>query len=192
MGKQQKNAAGFTIVEVLLTLIVLILLAGTGYFIYHTQKTNKTTTTSSIQKTTTSSQTPVPAADQAVIEADLTGWKVLPADFELYIAPQLIKTEATCQQVNAQQDQTGANANSAGGQVLGAVRDEFVGLNQQESDCEGGAAIYYAKVNGSWTQAIINTEDFPSCTTVNQYKYTKVLITHCYDASNDLIANANL
>ena len=76
-------------------------------------------------------------------------------------------------------------------QIAGEVRDQFVRFNWNCAPYSDGRLVYYVKLNGTWVDSKIGA-NFPSCDTVNQYKFTKLLIDQCYSSnSSDQLTNTN-
>ena len=74
--------------------------------------------------------------------------------------------------------------------ISAVVRDSFTDI---QSGCTGseGNSEFYAKVNGVWIFTGISNQAVPECSVVNEYAYTKILISECLSSSAKDIANNN-
>jgi hypothetical protein len=53
------------------------------------------------------------------------------------------------------------------------------------------STVYYSKnSSGTWAQAFVD-QGTPTCVLVNQFNFTTQIIPQCYNAKNQLTANAN-
>lgn len=80
MGKLRKNTDGFTAVELLLIVLIIIVLAFVGWYVYHTDHKPKatvlTTSTSSKQTTSGGTSTPSTSSSSSTKYITITQWGV--------------------------------------------------------------------------------------------------------------------
>ncbi|HWB39596.1 MAG TPA: hypothetical protein VG604_05170 [Candidatus Saccharimonadales bacterium] len=180
------NRKGFGGIEIILAIALLIGLAVVGYSVYKTNQDNKKVDTSKVSSQQSQNSSSSSALEKQASK-DIKGYDTLPADFKPLILAQLQKVIDGCNsRSNAKTE--GATAGMVVDKVVG---NQFISLNEQQTDCQGGAETYYSKVGGAWQYDFIATQA-PSCDLVNKYHYTKQIIPDCYpDGASAAIANTN-
>ncbi len=167
-----KRQRGFSIIELLIVLIILILLGTFGWLIYNNQHKSKATATSG-----TSSQTKT--TNSKVVE--YTSWTQIPSDLQKAILtawgplPSPVTPEDPCP--------TTVQSTVTTESPVTAESDTYAitGVG-----CDGGAANLFAKVNGSWRD-IEQTQDLFSCDIIQQYSVPLQLIVDGSPPNNGLV-----
>jgi len=115
-----------------------------------------------------------------------------PQDFVPYIENQFKANDQSCQ-ANAAAQADGIDFEMTINQV---VSDSFASVSQA---CTSSSTVYYAKdSSGDWAEAFAD-QGTPTCSQVNQFKFTSQIIPQCYNdikngnqtATNQLITNPN-
>ena len=115
------------------------------------------------------------------ISEQISGYSTAPADFQAFIAPYFSQQYAQCTKATDGTDEFGLS-------ITEVVRDTFV---QTGETCADGGSVYYEKINGTWTKTTLSGQSISSCSDVNKFAYTKVIIPTCAAANDQAVNNTN-
>ncbi len=210
--KNFKKQYGFSAIEGLLVILVLVALTGAGYFVWHKDNAKKPTSTS---KTASSAKTYPIATTGTVCATFPTQDRCETADNKIYQLPKVSSSakyvvwagvpsslqnsittnyeKTGCSDANSAPAKEDAAANTKNGE--GILFDTSGNYATLAYGCgEGGAVYLYVKTGNTWQQVAVTQVGNWACDIVAKYKVSKSFLASpdgyaplCYvsDKSND-------
>jgi hypothetical protein len=187
--RMKKNQEGFSVVEGLLIVVIVGMLGGVGWYVWHSQqqvdKTYSQTSNSSVAPKKVSAQPKTqstsPAPVVPVEEVSSSTFSKIPADLQAAIISVFKKEVPNCVKADGQINDSPDKR----------VDYDTLGFAGTGIGCYGGGSWgIFAKVSGNW-QFLAKTQFGFDCSLLNQYHYPRKLLAlntpevKCLDASGN-------
>lgn len=176
MNKISKNEKGFSAVEAVLVLVIVILIGVVGWLVYDKHHDKIATTASDTQPTstttkTTKSTTTTSTTTSSPKEVNYTSWSTVPSDMQTELLAEWKSVAPNgCQPGDSYQ--TDAESGVTSQEPLVTYGDQFM---MHGFGCDGGAIYILAKQSGTW-QSIGSSQDGWDCSLIQKYSIPTSLL----------------
>jgi hypothetical protein len=159
------NQSGFSIIEAVLLLVILAIIGGTGYFVWHTKQNTDKSLTNTAKSAPAISKSKDTNASNGKVDISLpivtTTYSKVPASLRKAIFDYTKQHVAACVKGNTIVDYNGQSTDQS-------IVYWSAGWAETGVGCDGGAATVFAQNTDNW-QEIAATQDRFSCEQLELY-----------------------